>query len=202
MQVSGTFGQSSTSYADKVQRRLFFSYKGDVTLRVMIRSCQVSTVREFIHVHFIWKFQEDLIKTEWLMLMQSKISVFFSNQGGHNSKSNIPIWAVFKIIRDCIHYHLICKFQEHPIKTQWVTLMTISNRSFFSNKGDVTLKLWSDLAWFQTCLRVQPYRPYIYKMQEHTIKTELWWWQTFPTVKKVGGRGKRKVQGVPQSQKR
>ena len=58
-----------------------------------------------------------------------------------NSKINDPIWPVFDLFRYFMHVHLICKFQEHPIKTEWVTLMTKSNRSFFSNQGDVTVWL-------------------------------------------------------------
>ena len=47
-----------------------------------------------------------------------------------NSKINDPIWPVFALFRDFIHVHLICKFQEHPIKPERVTLMTMSNRAF------------------------------------------------------------------------
>ena len=77
-----------------------------------------------------------------------------------NSK---PIWPVFEMIWDFIHVHLFCKFQEEPIKTEWVMLMTKSNRGFSSNQGNVTLKLmiWSDLIRFRTHSKIYPYPPYL-----------------------------------------
>ena len=89
-------------------------------------------VWDFIHVHLICKFQEDLIKTEWVSLM-TKSEAFFSKSRGHNSKINDLIWPVFKLVQDFIHVHRICKFQEAFIKTDWVTLMTKSNGGFFNN---------------------------------------------------------------------
>ena len=43
---------------------------------------------------------------------------------GRNSQINDPIWPGFELIRDFIHTQLICKFQEHPIKTEGVIVMT------------------------------------------------------------------------------
>ena len=64
----------------------------------------------------------------------------FQQSWGHNSKINDPIWPVFKFMRDFIHVPLIIKFQEDPIKTKGDMLITKSNRGFFSNHGDITLK--------------------------------------------------------------
>ena len=77
----------------------------------------------------------------------------FQQSSGCNSKINDWIWPVFKLIRDFIHVHFICIFQADPIKTKQVTLMTTPNRGFFSNQGNVTLRLISDLVSFQTCPR-------------------------------------------------
>ena len=171
--------------------RSFFSSQGDITLKINYLIWPVfELVRNFIHVHLKWKFQEDLIKTEWLMLMTVK-QKFFSNQEdvtlrlmirfgqfsylseilsmsslsasfwniqsklndlcwwqsnrlfqqSRGCNSNDPIWPVFILVRDFIHVLLICKFQEHLIKTEWLILMTKSNRCFFRNQGDVTPRL-------------------------------------------------------------
>ena len=37
------------------------------------------------------------------------------------------IWPVFELVRDFINIHLIRKFQEQPIKTKGVMVMTILN---------------------------------------------------------------------------
>ena len=47
-----------------------------------------------------------------------------------NSKTNDPIWPVFKFIRDFIRVYLISKFKESPIKAEQVMLMIKSNRGF------------------------------------------------------------------------
>ena len=66
---------------------------------------------------------------------------FLQQSKGCNSKINDPIWLVFKFMWDFIHAHLIWKCQEKLIKTEWVMLMSMSNRGFFSNQEDITLKL-------------------------------------------------------------
>ena len=40
-----------------------------------------------------------------------------------NSKINDLIWPVFELVRDFIHVHLKCKFQERLIKTEGVMVM-------------------------------------------------------------------------------
>ena len=65
----------------------------------------------------------------------------FQQYRGCNSMVDDLIWPVYKLIWDFIHVYLIGKFQEKPIKTEQVTLMTMSNRKVFSNQGEVTLKL-------------------------------------------------------------
>ena len=73
-----------------------------------------------------------------------KVRGFFQQSKGCNFKINDTIWPVFQSLREYIHVHLIYKFQEDPIKTEWVKLMTKSNRGFFfffSNQGDLSLAL-------------------------------------------------------------
>ena len=87
------------------------------------------------------KFQEHLIKTEEVLVMTKSNTGFFQKSRGCNSKINDWIGPVFKLVQDFIHFHLICRFQADPIKTGQVTLITMSNRDFFSKQGDVTLRL-------------------------------------------------------------
>ena len=122
------------SYVDKVGG--FFSNQGHVTLRLMIRSGpRFQFIRDFIHVRLICMLQEDPNKTEWVMLMTKSNRGFFSNQWGCSSTNNDPIWPVFLHVLDNIHCHLICKFKEDSIKTEWVTLMTNQTEAFPVIKG-------------------------------------------------------------------
>ena len=65
----------------------------------------------------------------------------FQQSRGCHSKINDQIWPVFDPDWDFIHVPHFCKFQKDLIKTEWVMLMTKSNRGFFSNEGDETLRL-------------------------------------------------------------
>ena len=86
---------------------------------------------------------------------------------------------------DFIHVHLICKFQEHTIKTEWVTPMTKSNRGIFSNQGDVTkindlICPVFKLGWHFIHVHL------ICKFQDIWSKLkELRWWQTFSNCKSM-----------------
>ena len=86
----------------------------------------------------IRKIQSKLKKLFW---WQSQTEAFFHQSRGYNSKTNYPIWLGFELVRVFIHVHLICKFQEDPIKTEQVMMMTKSNRGFFSNQKNVILKI-------------------------------------------------------------
>ena len=56
---------------------------------------------------------------------------FFSNQGDVMLKLIGSNLARFQLIREFIHVHLICKFQEEPIKAEILTQMTKLNKGFF-----------------------------------------------------------------------
>ena len=114
----------------------FFNNQGDVTQRQMLRSGQVSNSS---NIHIICKFQKDLIKTERVMLMTKSNKSFFSNEEDKILRVMIQSSSFQTLSR--FHVHLICKFQTDSIKTEQVLLMTKSNRGFFSNQGDVTLRL-------------------------------------------------------------
>ena len=129
------------SYAnDKIKQRLFQQSRGCYNSKINDPIwLGFKLIWEFIHAYLICKFQEDPVKTKcW---WQSQTVRLFQQPRGCNSKINDPIWPDFKLIRDFIHVHLICKFQEDLIKTEWVMLMTKSNRGLFSNQGDISLRL-------------------------------------------------------------
>ena len=48
----------------------------------------------------------------------------FSSYGDVTLKINSPIWLVFKLDREYLHVHFVCKCQEDPIKTDRVILIT------------------------------------------------------------------------------
>ena len=54
----------------------FFSNYGDVTLRLMIQSCQFSNWSKILS-YLICKFQEDLIKTDQVTPITKSYSGFF-----------------------------------------------------------------------------------------------------------------------------
>ena len=53
-------------------------------------------IRDFMDAHLICKFQDDLIKTELVMMTNSNRG-FFSNQG-EVTMINEPIWPVFEFV--------------------------------------------------------------------------------------------------------
>ena len=57
-------------------------------------------IKDFIHVHLICKFQEDLIIIEQVMLMTN-----FQQSRNITQKINNPIWPVFGSVWDFIHVH-------------------------------------------------------------------------------------------------
>ena len=75
------------------------------------------------------------------MLMKKTNRSFFQQSNGRNFKINDRIWQLFELVQDFIHIHIITKFQEYPVKTEGVIVIITSNRGFFSNQGDVTLRL-------------------------------------------------------------
>ena len=108
---------------------------------------------DFIHVHLICKFQKHLIKTEWVILitksftpkwvivMTKSIRGVSSNQGNVTLKLIIKSGQILNLSEIFISDHLICKFPEDLIKTERVMLIKKSNRGFFRNQGEVTLRL-------------------------------------------------------------
>ena len=73
-----------------------------------------------------------------LMAMSNRL---FQQSRGFNSKIHVQIWPVYKLIWDFIHVHLICKFQEHPIKTAGV---------FGEDKHFLIVSLWDILVTIAT----------------------------------------------------
>ena len=129
----------------------FFNNQGDLTLKSNDPIWPgFKLILPFIHVHLICKFQEDPIKTEWGITDGKVKQRLFQQSRGCNSKINDPIWHGFEIIRYFITVHLsICKFQENPIKTECLMLMTKSKAFSAIN-----------LASFPKPSGVQPCPPY------------------------------------------
>ena len=128
------------SYADdKVKYRLFLQSKE--------HTCKSKTndpiwpgfklVWYSIHVHFICKLQEDLIKTEGVMLM-TKSNRLFSAISGRNSV-NDPLWSGFKFIEISSMSPLSASFRQLQSKLNELSWWTNTN-SVFSNQGDLALR--------------------------------------------------------------
>ena len=88
--------------------------------------------------------------------MTKSIRGFFYQQSC-NSKINDRFWTVFELVRDFIHFCINSKFQEYPIKTERVIMMTKSNRGFFQQLRGCNSKsngrIWSvfDFPRFHPC---------------------------------------------------
>ena len=102
-----------------------------------------------------------------------------------NCKINNSIWPIFELVPDFIQAHLICKFQEHPVTTDWDVDDNVK-QSYFSKQGDVTLLNDPNCPLFvQNFIHVN----LVCKFQEDPIKTELWWRQEFSNCKSIGSCG-------------
>ena len=57
--------------------------------------------------------------------------------GGGEESKNIyhPSKIVMIRVMNSIHVHHICKFQEDPINTEWITLLTVKQRIFQQSRG-------------------------------------------------------------------
>ena len=99
----------------------------------------------------------------WLKLNESCWSQskqrLFQQSKCYNSKINDPICPGFDLIWNFIPVKLICKFQEDPIKTIWATLMKKSNRGFFSNQEDTTLRLMIRSGQFSNSFAISSIHP-------------------------------------------
>ena len=105
----------------------------------------------------------------WMNYADDKVNqTLFQQSRGCNPRINDPIWTVFELIRNLLHVPLHCKFQEVPIKTEQVMLMTKSNRGFFSSQGEVT-KINDLISLFQ-------------QSRGGTGKINVWIWPLFKLV--------------------
>ena len=111
---------------------------------------------------------------------------FFQQPKGRYSKIHYPIWPNFGLVRYFIPVHLICKFHEHQINNKWVTLMTKSNRSFFSNQDDVTLWLMIRSGQFSNLTELSSMSTLSASFRNIWSKLkELWWWQILSHCKSM-----------------
>ena len=98
-----------------------FSNQGDVTSRLMVGSSQFSNLFE---ISSMFTLSADPIKIEQATLMTMSNRVFFSNQGDVSLRLMTQSGQFSNLVRDLIHVHFICKFQEHLIKTEGVMVIT------------------------------------------------------------------------------
>ena len=140
LQVLGRSNENWTSYADdKVTQRLF-SNQGDVILRLMIRSGQVSNVRELIHAHLICQFQADPIKSGCYADYKVKQKIF-SNQGGITLRLMIMTELIsFRARLRFSMSALSANFRKMRSKLNELLWWQSQTEAFFSNQGDVTLR--------------------------------------------------------------
>ena len=118
---------------DNIKQRLFQQSRGRNS-KINNSIGQISNSSQILYMSTLSAFQEDPIKTERVLLMTKSNKAFFSNQG--DITLNLMIRAgQFSKSWDFTHVHYTCKFQDDPIKTEWVTLMTKSNRLFQQSRG-------------------------------------------------------------------
>ena len=88
----------------------------------------------------------------WMSYTDEKVRDFFSNQGQRNSMMKDPIWLGFKLIWNFIHVHLISKFQENQITTEWVSrdITLKSNRGFFQQSRGSSWNLQIRWTWMKS----------------------------------------------------
>ena len=67
---------------------------------------------------------------------------------------------------------LICRFQEDPIKTECIMLMTNSNRGIFSNQEGVTLRLMIRSSQLLNSSENSIHVHFIFKIQDDLTKPE------------------------------
>ena len=82
----------------------------------MIRSCNFSIFSKILSMSTLAasfrKFRSKLSELLWWQSLSEAFSAIN------------PIWRDFKLVQEFTHAHLISEFQGHPIKAEWVMLMT------------------------------------------------------------------------------
>ena len=78
----------------------------------------------------ICKIQEDMNRTEGVVLMTRSKNRHFQQSDVGNYKVNDSIWTVFDFIQDFIYVLLICKLQEDPISADRAMLITVRYSPF------------------------------------------------------------------------
>ena len=113
---------------------------------------------------------------------QSQTEAFSAIKGMYvTPKINDPIWQGFKLIREFIHVHLICKYKEDPFKLhEQVVLMTQLSRDFFSViKGDVLLRLMIQSGQVLNSSKISSMSTLSASFRKSWSKqNELCWWQS------------------------
>ena len=100
-----------------------FSNQGDVTPRLTIWSSQLWNLSEISSMSPLHASVRNLSDQNWMTYADDKVKQRLISNQQLNSKINDRTWPVFELVRDLIHIHLICMFQEHLIKTEGAMVM-------------------------------------------------------------------------------
>ena len=89
-------------------------------------------VVDFTPVLVICKFDDGPIKNKVVIVSTfSPLQVYWKkiSAQGHVTEANNPLWHGMELVQDFMPVHVICKFEEDPIKTEGAIVST----TFFSS---------------------------------------------------------------------
>ena len=146
LQVSGRFDPTwMTNADDKVKQRLYQQSRDEpLTKRDPIWPF-FDIFRDFIYVHFSCKCQEHSIKTEWVTLMTKQNRDFF--QQSRDVTLKLGSWS--GLFLNCSEISsmstLSASFRNIRLELNELRWWQSQTEAFFSNQGDVTLRL---MIWY------------------------------------------------------
>ena len=117
----------------------FSCNEGDVTPRLIIQTCQFSNLFKVPSVHLICKFQEDLIKTEQVILMTKSIRGFLAIKVMLLLRLVIQSDQFSKSSKISYMSTLSASSRKILLKLNELCWWQSQSDAFFNNQGDVTL---------------------------------------------------------------
>ena len=104
----------------------FFRAQGQVTLRLIVWSGQISNLSKILCLSYLFA-SFIMIWLKLNTLPDTRINIgFFWHSRASNSNINILIWPKFKLNPDFMPALIICKFDDDPMKTEHDRLETVS----------------------------------------------------------------------------
>ena len=163
-----------------------FSNQGDIILRLNIQSVQISNPSMISSMSTL---SASLRKTEWVMLMKKSSRGFFQQS---------MVWTLRVMIRSGQFPNsseissmstLTARFRKSRSKLNEL-LWWQSNRGFFSNQGNVTLRLMLRSGKFSKSFEISSISTLSASLRNIRSKLkELWWWKAFSHCKSMGPVG-------------